>query len=377
MRTLLVCVAICLAGFATGSQAAVGWTYGVYVDAGYLNSDNEPGNRTWRSKSTTFKLDRVEANNITGYIQKEATSSSRWGFEFGLQTGVDIDGLVTSSPPPHYEPIDNADTWAKLGITSLSYLFPVGNGLAVTGGLLSGFIAYESYRSLPNPNYTRGYLTDYVPYFSWGAMVEYPFHDEFSAEFWVMTGYNYLARPNNSPTFGLQLTWQPVSSLTFTQNLYYGPEQPETSIDYWRFLSDTIVEWRYGMYRLAAAIDFGHARQAWLTDAPYQKWSSGAVWAGIDITHSWRFAVRPEFYWDPDGLMTSARQTIRALTTTVEYHTSFLEHNDLSARIEYRYDRSTGDDGGFYAGEDNHLVPEQNLFIVALVWSFEWQAGKE
>jgi hypothetical protein len=75
--------------------------------------------------------------------------------------------------------------------------------------------------------------------------------------------------------------------------------------------------------------------------------------------------------------MTSARQTIRALTTTVEYHTSFLDHNDLSARIEYRYDRSTGDDGGFYAGEDNHLVPEQNLFIVALVWSFEWQTGKD
>ena len=377
MRTLIVCVLILLACSVSGARAAAGWTYGVYVDAGYLNSDNEPGNRTWRSKSTTFKLDRVEANNVTGYVRKDATSSSRWGFEIGLQTGVDIDGLVTSSPPPHYESIDNADNWAKLGVTSVKYLFPVGNGLGLTGGLLSGFIAYESYRALPNPNYTRGYLTDYVPYFSWGAKVDYPFHEEFSAEFWVMTGYNYLAIPNDSPALGLQLTWQPVNSLTFTQNLYYGPEQPETSIDYWRFLSDTIVEWRYGMYLLAAAIDFGHARQAWLADTPYRKWSSGAVWAGIDITRSWRFAVRPEFYWDPDGLMTGARQTIRALTTTVEYHASFLEHNDLSARIEYRYDRSTGDDGGFYAGEDNHLVPEQNLFIVALIWSFEWKTGTE
>ncbi len=376
MRTLLVCVVICLAGFATDLQAAAGWTFGVYVDAGYLNSDNEPENRTWRSKSTTFKLDRLEANNITGYIQKKASPSSRLGFEFGLQTGVDIDGLVTSSPPPHYESIENADDWARLGVVTLSYLFPAGNGLTVSGGLLSGFIAYESYRSLPNPNYTRGYLTDYVPYFSLGGMVEYPFHEEFSAELWVMSGYNYLARTNGSPAYGLQLTWQPLGSLTFTQNLYYGPEQPETSREYWRFLSDTIVEWRYGMYRLAAAVDFGHARQAWIWDSPYQEWRSGAVWAGIDITRSWRFALRPEFYWDPDGLMTSARQTIHALTTTVEYHTSFLDHNDLSARIEYRYDRSTGDDGGFYAGDDNHLVPEQNLFIVALVWSFEWETDK-
>jgi hypothetical protein len=69
--------------------------------------------------------------------------------------------------------------------------------------------------------------------------------------------------------------------------------------------------------------------------------------------------------------MTGARQTLRAATATMEYRAWFLEHNDLSLRFEYRFDRSTGDEGGFYAGADNRLVPEQNLFIVGIVWSFE------
>jgi hypothetical protein len=100
---------------------------------------------------------------------------------------------------------------------------------------------------------------------------------------------------------------------------------------------------------------------------------SGAIWARVAVSDSWRVAVRPEVYWDPDGLMTGSKQTIRAVTTTLEYRFRFLQHNDLSARVEYRFDRSTGEDGGFFAGSDNHLVPEQNLLMVGLVWSLEWR----
>jgi hypothetical protein len=103
---------------------------------------------------------------------------------------------------------------------------------------------------------------------------------------------------------------------------------------------------------------------------------SGAIWGRLDIARQWRIAVRPEFYWDPDGLMTGARQTLRAITSTLEYHTEIGNFNALSARLEYRYDRSTGEDGGFYAGADNHLVPDQNLLMAALMWSFDWRINE-
>jgi hypothetical protein len=366
----LVLLAVPAASFAGGWS---GWEYGAYVDGGYLKSDNDPDNRTWRSKSTTFELDRIEANMATAYVRKQASEASRWGFEFGLQTGVDTDGLVTSAPPPAYESIRNADTWTIFAPTTLSYLFGVGNGLSVTGGLLSGHIAYESYHARNNPNYTRGYLTDYVPYFAWGVQASYPFNAQFTADLIVNTGYNYLTNPNDAPSWGAQLTWRPAGALRIVQNLYYGPDQSDTALEYWRFLSDTFVEWRSGMYLVAAAFDFGNERQAWLPDTPYYRWMSGAVWGQLHFSRSWRFAVRPEFYWDPDGLMTGAEQTISAVTTTLEYVTTFLDYNDLSVRVEYRFDRSTGDGGGFYSGSDNHLVPEQNLLVVAVMWSFEWK----
>ena len=379
MRALVLFLLLTFAAPAPSPAAsgAAEWTFGVYLDVGYLKSDNEPENRTWRSKSTTFKLDRIEANMVTGYVRKQATDASRWGLEFGLQTGVDTDGLVTASPPPSYAPLSNADEWTSLAPTTLSYLFPAGHGLLVTGGLLSAYIGYESFHARDNLNYTRGYLTDYVPYFLWGVQASYPFTDELTADAIVSTGYNYLTDPNNAPSWGAQVTWQPLGGLTLQQNLYYGPDQSDTALEYWRFLSDTHVEWQSGMLLLAAAYDFGNERQAWLPGTPYYQWMSGAVWGRLDISESWRFAVRPEIYWDPDGLMTGAQQTLRAVTTTVEYHTKVLMDNSMSVRVEYRYDRSTGDKGGFYAGADNHLVPDQNLLIVALMWTFDWQKAAQ
>jgi hypothetical protein len=66
-----------------------------------------------------------------------------------------------------------------------------------------------------------------------------------------------------------------------------------------------------------------------------------------------------------------AAQTIEAVTVGGEFRLSPLEMNTLSARLEYRYDRSTGADGGFFEGDDNGLTPDQHLFIVALMWRFE------
>jgi hypothetical protein len=370
MRRIIFIALLATVVPAPGIYASGDWIFGIYADAAYLKSDNEPDNRTWRSKSTTFKLDSIEANLVRGFARKQATPASRWGLELGAWAGVDADGLTTSAPPPSYEPVEHADKLKYLSTTTVSYLFPAGNGLLVTGGLLSAYIAYESFYSLDNPNYTRGYLTDNVPYNLWGVQASYPFHDEFTADFILSTGYNYLTNPTNAPSYGVQLTWQPAGPLTFTQNLYYGPDQSDTALEYWRLLSDTVVEWQGGWYLLAASYDYGSERQSWLAGTPRFEWMSGALWARVDIGGSWRAAVRPEFYWDPDGLMTGARQTLRAITATVEFHGGYFTHDSLSARLEYRYDRSTGDEGGFYAGDDNHLVPEQNLLILSFTFMF-------
>lgn len=146
-----------------------GWHYGAYLDLGYSVDFNHPENGLWRSKSTTFRVDDPRVNMAMGYLRKDATLQSRWGIQFGLQTGVYTDGLVPVPPPAANEPISNADLYRHLVRANASYLFPLGDGFRLTGGLINSHIAYESYYAMQNPNYTRAYMTDNVPYFFFGA----------------------------------------------------------------------------------------------------------------------------------------------------------------------------------------------------------------
>ena len=365
---------ILLAGKAVSAEDAEDslslWHYQLYVDAGYDTSDTNPENQVWRSKSTTSALDSFELFLGMGKVRKETTPDSRWGLEFGLQTGRDTEGLVTSPPPPALEPVDNADAWRHLYRANVSYLFDAGRGLRLTGGLINSYIGYESYLAIDNPNYTRGYLLDTVPYFMIGLEADWDVSETVDLGFYLTTGYNYLTRPNDVPSPGLKVTWKVSPGTTVIQNLYYGPDQAETGLEFWRVLSDTIVEWKHGSWLVAAALDFGTEKQAHLVGQPRNSWSSGAVWVRWQFANGWSAALRPEFYSDPEGQITGAKQFIQAYTGTIKYQLS-PRHHRIVGVLEARYDRSTGDAGGFYEGPDNLLVPSQSLVLLGLLWSFE------
>jgi hypothetical protein len=342
-----------------------GVTGRLYLDFGYLRSSTRPGNHTWRSKGTTSTIDRLKVNNATFMVQKETSPESRWGFLAGVQGGVDINGLVPSSP------VSDAEDLKHLYYTNVSYLFPAGNGLTVTGGLIPGHIGYESFHAIDNPNYTRIYGVDYVPYFEWGVQAAYPFSDSFEGALLVVNGYDYLSSPNSVPSYGLQATVRVADNTGFRQNFYYGPEQGDTSLEYWRFVSNTIAQWNVGRFTLLGTVGFGTEKQTGLAGTPRYDWAWGALWIKWRPTDAWRAAVRPEFFKDSDGLMTGARQKIYAITGSLEYRLSPIEMNALSARLEYRFDRSTGPDGGFYEGSDNILVANQHLVMVSVMVLFD------
>lgn len=360
------------AAAAEGGDTADGspWHYQFYIDAGYARSNNQPANRAWRSKSTTNKLDRPELFLAMANVSRTPRPGSRWGLEFGLQTGVDSEGLVTSPPPPANEPIDNADSWRHLYLANVSYLFGTKRTLELKGGLFSSPIGYESYLAIDNPNYTKGYLLDNVPYFMIGVEALWDVSEKVDLGLYLTTGYNYLTSPNDSPSLGTYVAWNISPRWTLKNNLYYGPDQSDTDMEFWRFLSDTVLEWDSGPFLVAFAGNVGTERQAHLPGQPRATWSSGALWALWRFAPRWSAAVRPEFYSDPEGVMTGARQFIQAYTGTVKYEYSPGRHR-LVGTLEVRYDRSTGDDGGFYEGPDNVLVPSQTLVLLGVLWSFD------
>ena len=346
------------------------WNYGLYLDLGYSLNFNYPENKLWRSKSTTFRVNNPHVNLAMGYVSKEATSQSRWGLEFGLQAGVDTEALLPEPEPDSNVLISNSDVFSHLYRANGTYLFPLGEGFEFTAGLINSYIGYESYLAIQNINYTRGYILDFVPYFLFGFQGSYPVSDTFDLSLFLVDGWNYFVFPNNVPSFGLQAVWQISPRIKFIQNLYYGPDQEETHLEFWRFFSDSIIEWKRERFILAAAFDFGTEKQADIAGNPRQDWTAGALWFGWHIDGPWNLGLRTEFYSDPDGVGTGSKQKIHAYTGTLQYTFSPIALNTVVLSLEYRYDHSTGPEGGFFKGETNELVSDQHQAIFSLMWTF-------
>jgi hypothetical protein len=187
----------------------------------------------------------------------------------------------------------------------------------------------------------------------------------------LLNAYDYLETPNSGVTLGAQGTWRPNNTLGLTANLYTGPEQDDTAVEHWLFMGEIIAEWRTGQFLFAGGFGFGKEEQDRQFSDPDHRWSWGALWARWNPDERWGLTLRPEYYDDPDGGITGSRQTLTAITAGAEYRMSPLDMNTMSARLEYRFDKSTGPGGGFYEGDNNTLVPEQHLLIVALLWRFD------
>ena len=135
-----------------------------------------------------------------------------------------------------------------------------------------------------------------------------------------------------------------------------------------------IGQWRIGDFVLIGNLGWGTEKQALLAGTPRQDWAWGALWVNWQPPGlPWSAGLRPEFFRDEEGLQSGARQTVGAVTAALQYRLESIRWNVLSVRAEYRFDRSTGPDGGFYRGASDELVPEQHLFILAVNWHFGYR----
>lgn len=351
------------------------WHYGGFVDLSYAVNFNFPENHRWRSKTTTPRVNELAPNMALGYVRKDATLHSRWGLEFGVQGGYDTDALVPRPVPGRDEPVGGADTLRHLSRANVSYLAPVGNGLTLTAGLFNSFIGYQSIYVKNNFNYTRSYMADNAPYFMFGLGAQYPVTERLRLGLYAINGYNYLSHPNDHLSYGVQAAYRLTDSLTVTENLYYGPDQSDTDLRFWRFFSDSIVEWRRDCVTLAVSYDIGTEEAAESAGHPRTFWTAAAAFVRWNIAGPWSVAVRPEFYWDRNGRITGSEQFLKAVTTTLE-HKVRLGPQTAWLRLEYRFDESTGPGGGFFKrGEVAPgvigLTGSQHLAIAALIWAFD------
>lgn len=386
LRATFLCLLMCAGLPSTGASAqsndgidaslpsssAADWHYGAYLDVSDIVNFNFPENHRWRSRSTAARHNEFAPNMGLGYVRKDASESSRWGMELGLQGGYDSKDFAFLQGE---RKIDGADTLRHVHRANVSYLAPVGNGLTVTAGLFNSLIGYESLYAKDNANYTRSWIADYTPYMMFGINAKYPVNEQLTIAAFVINGYFHLSRPNDQPSYGAQWSYKMTPRLTATQTIYWGPDQAKTALEFWRLYGNHILEWKGDDLTLAASYDVGTESIANQPGSPRTFVMGSNLVARWHVAGPWSLALRPEFYWDRNGRWTGAEQFVKAVTSTVEYKLPSRCTNTV-VRMEHRYDESSGVGGGFFRrGEIGpgviRLNPAQHLLLLAVLWTFD------
>jgi putative OmpL-like beta-barrel porin-2 len=352
--------------FAQEPTVPPAWQYGAFIDIGSLLSSTPPSNHLFRNRGTTPRVDELDVNMAAAYLRKTASETSRVGGEVTAQAGEDARLFGFSATAPN---IGGADVLLHLGPTDVSYLAPVGKGLTVQGGIFSSLIGYDSLYPKDNFTYTRPWGADYTPYLMLGVNVSYPATAKLTATAGLVNGYWHLAKANDVPSIAGQVAYKVNDRISVKQTGLYGPHQSNTSLGFWRALSDTIVERKSD--RLTTAFEYQLAAERVDTIG-----TPAALWTSAQLPVHWTVAgplsatVRPEFCWDRDGRWTGFPQRVVAFTAGGDYRVP-IRGAQAIVRAEYRVDDSRGEGGGFFAGADNHMTSTQNLFVVALIVTYD------
>lgn len=356
-------------------DAAQTWEYGGFVDVGYLHDFNYPHSHLFRSRGTTFHVNEAVLNMAVAYLRKKPTQQSRWGVELTAQAGKDVEVFGYSATAPVLGGKQVAEALRHLGPTNVSYLVPVGKGLTIQGGMFPSFIGYDSLYAKDNFNYTRPWGADFTPYYMLGVNATYPVNDKVAVVGFVVNGYWHLANANSVPSFGGQIAYKPTPHWTLKQTVLIGPHQTDTSLEFWRYLTDSIVEWKSGPLTTAFEINASTEKVATMPGRPRAAWVAAQLPVKWQISKHWAVAGRPEVAWDSEGRWTLARQTVKAFTGTVEYQFPVRRVNNI-LRLEYRVDDSRGPEGGFF--EDGNVAPgvprlrpTQNLLSVGVIFTLD------
>jgi hypothetical protein len=347
------------------------WHYGGFADFGYLLDFNHPANEIFRSRGTTWHVDEVHLNMAAAYIKKDPIDQSRWGAQLTMQGGKDsqVFGFSATAPNlPGYRGLRH------LGLANGSYLASVGKGLTLQGGIFGSLIGYDALYAKDNFEYTRPWGADFTPYLMMGVNASYPFNAKLTGVLFLINGYWHLADANSVPSSGGQLAYKASPRVSLKETVLAGPHQSDTSFKYWRYLADSIVERKTD--RLTTAFEYIYSvERVDTTGNPPALMMSAQLPIHWAMSKQWSATIRPEIFWDRDGRWTLSRQTVKAVTTTLEYRIPYRDANAI-LRLEHRYDDSRGADGGFFRGAEVQpgvvgLTPTQHLLIVGLIFTFD------
>ena len=285
-------------------------------------------------------------------FEKPISQESPVGFRVDLAFGEDAEVFGAAGLGTTDDEFDLQQAYAQFYVPfSLPFMhalnFKIGKFVTLHGA--------EVIESVDNWNYSRSLLFGYaIPFTHTGIRAYYkPFEDwPIDSYIGIVNGWDNARDNNRAKTIEAMLGFTPFENLSFTIAGMFGPERAGSNEDF-RNLIDIVVTFKpFDKLTLKANYDFGWedngasatAGSAFEKDAA---WDGIAGYAKYDIFDWWSIAGRGEYFHDRDGVRTGQLTSATMPMTDVEIAeftltNEFKLYNNLITRLEYRYDKASG-----------------------------------
>ena len=243
----------------------------------------------------------------------------------------------------------------------MTYTFGIGNGIEMKFGKFATLLGGEVIESPYNPNVSRSFMFGYaIPFTHTGVLFSTALNDNISLTAGVVNGWDNVRDNNNGKTFLGSLGLE-FGDLAWTFNGVFGAEDDDSGSSKTGVFDTVLTYSPMENVDLLANFDYGTASEQ--VDGDSADWTglSGIVTLGGGLLDEsladWSFALRGEWFSDPDGYRTGIEQDLREVTGTFKWQMT----ENLQARLEFRHDWSNKDvfdDGGGYSDDQDSMIVE-------------------
>jgi len=321
-----------------------------FVDAYYGYNFNTPSSRQAQLRNFDVRHNSFSLNLVELALEKKPASNSRGGFRIDLDYGHQA-AMVNAAEP-------GGSTLQNVGQAYVSYLAP--HGLQLDFGKFYSPVGYEGIKTKDNWNYSRSLLYALAePYYHAGFRANYTVNDHVAVAGFLVNGWNNVQDNNGAKTIGGQLTLKMSPAVSIVET-YMGGAEASGDNSHWRHVSDSIFTYS-PTSTVSLAINYDYGRDT--AGAAPVTWQGVAGYLRYQPAKWFALTPRAEYYDDPDGATTGARQSLTEVTLTSE----FTHKDGVSMRIEFRHDLS---DTAFFKKNLSGLVKHQDTVTVGVVYAF-------
>ena len=243
----------------------------------------------------------------------------------------------------------------------MTYTFGIGNGIEMKFGKFATLLGGEVIESPYNPNVSRSFMFGYaIPFTHTGVLFSTALNDNISLTAGVVNGWDNVRDNNNGKTFLGSLGLE-FGDLAWTFNGVFGAEDDDSGSSKTGVFDTVLTYSPMENVDLLANFDYGTASEQVGGDDANWTGLSGIVTLGGGLLDEsladWSFALRGEWFSDPDGYRTGIEQDLREVTGTFKWQMT----ENLQARLEFRHDWSNKDvfhDGGGYSDDQDSMIVE-------------------